>query len=76
MLPRLLQIYQGKQYVNRELNIPIIVGKTRHQECASHLPDAKPAMALAKLPELLESAAWDRDEPHENQIRTSAPGTI
>jgi hypothetical protein len=70
MLPRLLRTYQGKQYVNRDLNIPIIVGKRGIKKVLSHLPDAKPAMALAKLPELLESAAWDRDdvprEPDQN----------
>ena len=67
MLPKLLQIYQGKQYVNRELNIPIIVGKRGIKKVLSHLPDAKPAMAMAKLPELLESATWDRDEvPRES----------
>ena len=62
MLPKLLQIYQGKQYVNRELNIPIIVGKRGIKKVLSHLPDAKPAMAMAKLPELLESATWDHDD--------------
>jgi excinuclease ABC subunit A len=62
MLPKLLQIYQGKQYTNRELNVPIIVGKRGIKKVLSHLPDAKPAMAMAKLPELLELAAWDRDE--------------
>ena len=73
MLPRLLEIYQGKQYVNRELNVPIIVGKRGIKKVLTHLPDAKPAMALAKLPELLESAEWDHDdiprEPDQN-IRT------
>ena len=70
ILPRLLRTYQGKQYVNRELNVPITVGKRGIKKVLSHLPDAKPAMALAKLPELLESAAWDRDdiprEPDQN----------
>jgi excinuclease ABC subunit A len=66
MLPKLLQAYQGRQYVNRELNVAIIVGKRGIKKVLSHLPDAKPVMAMAKLPELLESAAWDRDEiPHK-----------
>ncbi len=62
MLPRLLQIYQGKQYVNRDLNVPIIIGKRGIKKVLTHLPDAKPAMAMAKLPELLESATWDHDD--------------
>ena len=61
MLPKLLQIYQGKEYVNRELNIPMVVGKRGIKKVLSHLPDAKPAMAMAKLPELLESATWVAD---------------
>ena len=73
MLAKLLRIYQGKQYVSRELNVPIIVGRRGIKNVLAHLPDAKPAMALAKLPELLESAAWDRDEPPrepDQNIRT------
>ena len=62
MLPRLLQIYQGKQYVNRDLNVPIIIGKRGIKKVLTHLPDAKPAMGMAKLPELLESATWDHDD--------------
>jgi excinuclease ABC subunit A len=61
MLSRLLQIYQGKQYVNGELNVPIIVGKRGIKKVLSHLPDAKPAKAMARLPELLKTAAWDKD---------------
>jgi hypothetical protein len=62
ILPRLLRVYQGKKYFNRELNVAITVGKRGIKKVLSHLPDAKPAMAMAKLPELLQSAAWDRDE--------------
>jgi excinuclease ABC subunit A len=62
LLAKLLSLYQGKQYVNRSLNVPIRVGKRSIKKVLSHLPDFKPAMAMSRLPQLLESAVWDRDE--------------
>lgn len=70
MLSRLAQMYQGKQYINRELNVPIVVGKRGIKKVLSHLPDAMPAMAMAKLPELLEFSTWVTDAaPRESNSR-------
>ena len=62
MLPKLLAEYQGKKYTNQQTRHEITVGRRGIQKVLSHLPDAKPAMLLAKLPEVLDAMVWDHDE--------------
>lgn len=58
LLPQLVQQYQGKSFSNVETGRPIMVGRRGIKKVFSHLPDPKPAMALAKLPEILQDAVW------------------
>ncbi len=72
MLPKLLAEYQGKKYTNQQTRHEITVGRRGIQKVLSHLPDAKPAMLLAKLPEVLDAMVWDHDEAPrtpDNNIR-------
>lgn len=72
MLPKLLAEYQGKKYTNQQTRHEITVGRRGIQKVLSHLPDAKPAMLLAKLPEVLDAMVWDHDEmprTPDNNIR-------
>ena len=62
MLPKLLLQYQGKKFKNLDRQQDIIVGRVGLKKVLSHLPDAKPAMFLAKLAEVLTSMVWDHDE--------------
>jgi hypothetical protein len=55
-----LKHFQGKSYVNKSSGKTIQVGKRGILKTLTHLPDARPALALAKLPEILESAEYVR----------------
>jgi hypothetical protein len=71
MLPKLLLQYQGKKYRNVDRQQDIVVGRVGIKKVLSHLPDAKPAMLLAKLPEVLASMAWDHDEEPRSRDRNT-----
>lgn len=60
------QHFQGKAYVNQSSGKTIKVSKRGIKKTLNHLPDARPALAMAKLPEILESAEY---------IRSDAPRT-
>ena len=62
MLPRLLAQYQGRRYTNLQTQHEIVIGRKGVKKVFSHLPDAKPAMLLAKLPEIIASMTWDHEE--------------
>jgi hypothetical protein len=54
--------FAGKQFVNQATGMTIHVSTKGLKKAASHMPDAKPLKAVAKLPELLEQAAYDHAE--------------
>ena len=63
IVPRLVGLYGGKAFRTRKTGQAIQVNRRAINEVLSHLPDARPAMVLAKLSQLLESMAWTHGSP-------------
>jgi HK97 family phage portal protein len=54
--------FAGKTFVNQETGMAIQVSTAGLKKTASHMPDAKPMKALAKLPQILETSSYDHSE--------------
>ena len=54
------------KFVNRTTGITVNVSSKGLKKTVSHMPDAKPLKALAKLPELLKGASYDHSVVPQN----------